>query len=292
MNLFHGRLQWRAVGAMLVASIAVMFVGLSTAQSQRPAGVPPPGADARIDEIIKRGTLKVGVTPVFPWVFRNKSGSGDEYRGSSWTLAKAYAEALGVKLEVVQVSNETKVPIVQSGGVDVTIASLAENEQRKQVVDFITYSNTTFCMFALNTNAKIKSIKSVEQMNDENVIFAAYVGTNQYPWIQKTFPKAKLRGVTGSGQAPVDELLSGRADFIVGDSALEPIFENAYKNMYSIPDDCSKSTLNEVPVGHAVAKNQPVFLEFMRSVQKKNDAKVRAAEAEAMKFAREHPDQV
>jgi polar amino acid transport system substrate-binding protein len=292
METMKARLQRFAAASLAIVMLVALVVPSSTGQSPRPPGVPPPGKDARIDEIIKRGTLRVGVTPVFPWVFRNKSGSGDEYRGSSWTLAKAYAEALGVKLEVVQVSNETKVPIVQSGGVDVTIASLAENEQRKQVVDFITYSNTTFCVFGLSTNGKIKSIKSVDQMNTDNLTFAAYVGTNQYPWIQKTFPKAKLRGVTGSGQAPVDELLSGRADFIVGDSAQEPILENAYKNMISIPEDCSKSTLNEIAVGHAVAKNQPVFLEFMRSVAKKNEAKVRAAEADAMKFAREHPDQV
>ena len=50
---------------------------------------------------VKDHESRVGVTPVFPWVFRNKSGGGDEYRGSSWELAKAYADALGVKLEVV-----------------------------------------------------------------------------------------------------------------------------------------------------------------------------------------------
>ena len=285
----HGLQRFSSM--VVIAGVLALLSG-SVAAQQRPPGVPEAGKDARIDEIIKRGTLRVGVTPVFPWVFRNKTGSGDEYRGSSWALAKAYAEALGVKLEVVQVSNETKVPIVQQGGVDVTIASLAENDARKQVIDFVTYSNTSFCVFGLTTNAKAKAINSVDQMNNENLTFAAYVGTNQQPWIIKTFPKAKMRAVTGSGQAPVDELLSGRADFIVGDSAQEPIFESAYKTMFSIPDDCSKSTLNEVAVGHGVAKNQPVFLEFLRSVQKKNDAKVRQVEADSMKFAREHPDQV
>src|ERR1700720_3973826 len=88
--LLSATLFWAAAGA--------------SAQSSRPAGVPEAGKSERIDDILKRGTLKVGVTPSFPWLFRNKTGKGDEWRGSSWVLAKAYAEALGVKLEPVPVS--------------------------------------------------------------------------------------------------------------------------------------------------------------------------------------------
>src|ERR1700722_1248339 len=107
----HRRITVQMTAA--VVTLGLMTGGLmagiassATAQSRLP-GVPEAGKSERIDTILKRGTLKVGITPAFPWVFRNKTGAGDEYRGSSWLLAKAYAEALGVKLEVVQVSNET-----------------------------------------------------------------------------------------------------------------------------------------------------------------------------------------
>jgi polar amino acid transport system substrate-binding protein len=289
--MIPGNRSVRRIASLSIAVLALAFAGAALAQS-RPAGVPEAGKSERIDEILKRGTLKVGVTPSFPWLFRNKTGKGDEFRGSSWVLAKAYAEALGVKLEPVPVSNETKVPIVASGGVDMTISSLAETDARKQVVDFVTYSQATFCIFGLKTNAKAAAVKSVEQLNDANLTFAAYVGTNQAAWIPKTFPNAKMRGVTGSGQAPVDELLAGRADFVVGDSPLEPIFKNAYKTMFSIPEDCSNSNLNPVPVGHAIAKNQPVFLEFLRGIAAKTAPKVKQEELDSIKFAREFPDQV
>jgi len=288
-NQTTGR-SWIA-GAVLASGLLAGIIDSAAAQS-RPPGVPEAGKSERIDAILQRGTLKVGVTPAFPWAFRNKTGTGDEYRGSSWLLAKAYAEALGVKLEVVQVSNETKVPIVVSGGVDITIAALAETDARKQVVDFITYSHGTFCVFGLTTNSKAAAIKTVEQLDDPNLTFAAYVGTAQASWIPKTFPKAKMRGVTGSGQAPVDELLAGRADFVVGDSPQEPIFKNAYKTIFSIPDDCTKSDLNPVPDGQAIAKNQPVFLEFLRSIEKKVDARLKQEDLDSIKFAREHPDQM
>ena len=273
------------------AILTFALTNLAAAQN-RPPGVPEPGKSERIDAIIKRGTLKVGITPAFPWVYRNKSGTGDEWRGSSWTFAKATAEALGVKLEVVPVSNETKVPIVISGGVDITIAALAETDARKQVVDFVTYSTGTFCIFGLKTNPKAAVFSSVDKLNDPALTFAAYVGTNQAAWIPQTFPKAKMRAVTGSGQAPVDELLAGRADFVVGDLPLEPIFKNAYKDMFSIPADCTKSDLNPVPDGQAIAKNQPVFLEFLKDVEKKNEAKIRQEELDSIKFAFEHPDQI
>ena len=282
--------RWVVVAAITSGLIA--GAAYPAAAQPRPAGVPEAGKSERIDTILKRGTLKVGVTPAFPWIFRNKTGSGDEYRGSSWVLAKAYAQALGVKLEVVQVSNETKIPIVVSGGVDISIAALAETDARRQVVDFVTYSRGTFCVFGLTTNAKAAAIKSVDGLDDANLTFAAYIGTNQAAWIPKTFPKAKMRGVTGSGQAPVDELLAGRADFVVGDSPLEPIFKNAYRAMFSIPADCTKSELNPVPDGQAIAKNQPVFLEFLREIEKRVDPQVKQEELDSIKYAFEHPEEM
>ena len=286
-----GRSGWVGVGLVAVA-LATGWAGSIDAQSSRPPGVPAAGKSERIDEILKRGTLKVGVTPSFPWLFRNKTGKGDEWRGSSWVLAKAYADALGVKLEPVPVTNETKVPIVGSGGVDMTISSLAETDARKQVVDFVTYSTATFCIFGLKTNPKAVAVKTFAQLDNPNLTFAAYVGTNQAAWIPKTFPKAQMRGVTGSGQAPVDELLAGRADFVVGDSPLEPIFKNTHKTMMSIPEDCTKSDINPVPIGQAIAKNQPAFLEFLRGIEAKVDAKVKQEDIDSIKFAREFPDQI
>ena len=73
-----------------------------------------------------------------------------------------------------------------------------------------------------------------------------------------------MRGVTGSGQAPVDELLAGRADFVVGDSPLEPIFKNALQDHVLHSRGLLEVGHNPVPIGHAIAKNQPVFLEFLQ----------------------------
>lgn len=98
-----------------VVALGTLLGGLtvqSAAAADRPAGVPKAGESPRIDQIIERGTLRIGVLASYPWLFRNKMpevyGNDDPWRGSSWILAKAYAKALGVELELVDVSNETK----------------------------------------------------------------------------------------------------------------------------------------------------------------------------------------
>src|SRR5713226_10101064 len=75
--------------------------------------VPAPGASPRIDAIRKAGVLRVGVLANLPWLAENtKSDGGEPWSGPAWILSKEYARLLGVKLEPVLVSHETKVPVL------------------------------------------------------------------------------------------------------------------------------------------------------------------------------------
>ena len=74
-------------------------------------------------------------------------------------LAKEYAKRLGVKLQPVLVSHETKVPVLAANQVDISITPLAETPERLKVVDFVLYSNTSVCMFGRADNAKFAKAK-------------------------------------------------------------------------------------------------------------------------------------
>ena len=127
--------------------------------------VPAPGASPRIDAIKKAGVLRVGVLANAPWLVENTSGgSGDAWSGPAWVLAQEYAKRLGVKLEAVAVSHETKVPVLASNQVDISVTPLAETAERLKVVDFIIYSNTSVCMFGLASNPKFAQSKSVDDL--------------------------------------------------------------------------------------------------------------------------------
>src|SRR6476659_8792835 len=89
--------------------------------------VPVPGKSTRVDAIRKTGTLRVGVLANAPWLVENTTSSGDQWSGPAWTLAQEYAKLLGVKLQPILVSHETKVPVLAANQVDISITPLAEN---------------------------------------------------------------------------------------------------------------------------------------------------------------------
>jgi polar amino acid transport system substrate-binding protein len=114
-----------------------------------------PTTSPRVQAIQKAGAFRVGVLANPPWLVENTSGSGEQWSGPGWTLAKEYARMLGVKLQPVAVSHETKVPVLASNQVDMTISPLSVTPERLKVIDFITYSATSLCVFGRADNPKV-----------------------------------------------------------------------------------------------------------------------------------------
>ena len=104
--------------------VAALILGIAgAAMAQTP---PAPGASPRVDAIHKAGGLRVAVLANAPWLVENTSGGGDQWSGPAWLLASEYAKLLGVKLAPVLVSHETKIPVLASNQVDLSITALAE----------------------------------------------------------------------------------------------------------------------------------------------------------------------
>ncbi len=246
--------------------------------------VPAPGASPRIDAIKKAGVLRVGVLANAPWLVENTSGSGETWSGPAWVLAAEYATRLNVKLQAIPVSHETKVPVLASNQVDISVTPLAETPDRLKVVDFIIYSSTSVCMFGLATNPKFAAAKSVDDLNKPEITVAYYTGGGEEGWVRERFPKAQLRGVAGSGVAPVEEVLANRADAVPINRVPWVAMGRKLKQLAVLPKDnnCQNSTEKAAPVGMAVDKNQPAFLAWARAVEKELDGKLKADEAKVV----------
>src|SRR6266568_7508154 len=109
-----------------VALSALLVFGLTVGQAVADAtDIPAPGKSKKIDAIKARGSLKAAAIGEFPWLPENTSGSGERFSGPAWVLANEYAKRLGVKLEIVPVSHETKGPILPPGEPDISIAPLS-----------------------------------------------------------------------------------------------------------------------------------------------------------------------
>lgn len=274
----------RRVG-LFVAAASLLIAAIVPAQASD-ADVPAKGVSKRIDEIKARGTLKVATLGEFPWLKENTSGSGDPFEGSAWVLANEYAKRLGVKLETVSVSHETKVPILATGQADISIAPLSITDARKKVVDFVVYSKSTLCFFGKDDNPKLAKLNSVDDLNTPDITIAYFTGTPPETWLPTRLPNATRKGVQGSGaNAPVDEIMSGRADVAPIDTAAWVDMAKKLPGLISFPKGDQCLTKGEFPtdVGMAIDKNQPEFLKWLTAVYAEVKDKVAAEELRVLK---------
>lgn len=265
-----------------VAAAVVAGAGMALAGSD----VPAPGQSPKIDAIKQRGILKVAAIGEFPWLPENTSGSGPQFSGPAWLLAEEYAKRLGVKLEVVPVSHETKVPILATGEADISIAPLAVTPKRQEVANFVVYSQSSLCMFGLADNPKLKDAKTVDDLNREDITIAYFTGTPPETWAPTRFPKAKLKGVTGSGaNAPIEEIMAKRADIASIDNVAWPQLAKQVPGLVSFPqgDECLQSKEMSTGVGLAVDKKDTTFHAWLQSVYDEIKDKVTAEEMRLLK---------
>ena len=268
----------------LIGWTAVVALMPFAASAAAETPVPANGASPRIDAVKKAGVLRVGVLANAPWLVENTSGTGEPWSGPAWLLAKEYAKRLNVKLQAVPVSHETKVPVLASNQVDISVTPLAETPERLKVVDFIIYSSTSVCMFGLASNPKFAQAKSVDELNRPDITIAYYTGGGEEGWVKERFPKAQLRGVAGSGVAPVEEVLAKRADAVPINRVPWVAMGRKLTQLAVLPreNNCQNSAEKSAPVGMAVDKNQTAFLQWARAVEKEIEPALKADEAKVV----------
>jgi len=257
--------QFTSLGRTL-ATTAILASFCLGAAAQTP---PPPGASPRIDAIRKAGVIRVGVVNNPPWLAQNTTGSGEPWSGSSWTLGKEFGRLLGVKVEPVVVSHETKVPSLVANQMDIMIGPLNETAERAKIIDFVTFSSTGVCMFGRADNPKFTNARTLEDFNKPEMTLAYFSGAGEEPLMKQQFPQAKLRGVTNSGSvAPIEEVLAGRSDAAPLNRMLWPNINRKVKGLAAFPkeNDCQDSRIFQIDAGMGVAKDQQVYLDWLRAV--------------------------
>jgi polar amino acid transport system substrate-binding protein len=275
---------WRTAKIAGLAALVAAFVYAPAVSAQ--TAVPEPGKSKKIDEIKKRGVLHAAAIGEFPWLPENTSGSGPKFSGPAWILANEIADRLGVKLEIVPVSHETKVPILATGQADVTIAPLSITPARQKVVDFIPYSGSSLCFFGLASNPKLQKANSVDDLDNSDITMAYFTGTPPETWAPTRFKQIKYRGVTGSGaNAPVEEIMSKRADVAPIDNVAWPNLEASVKGLTVFPkgDGCLQSHEMETSTAMAIDKGDPVFLAWLTAVKDEVKPKLQAEELRILK---------
>lgn len=125
---------------LLIVPILAAVAVLATACTST-GDTPGESGPSALQSVLESKTLRVGVqTEVAPWGQLNSDGTREGY---DIDLANALAESLGVEVEFVNASNETRIPLLQTEKADVVIASFTITAERAQSVEFsIPYAAT------------------------------------------------------------------------------------------------------------------------------------------------------
>jgi polar amino acid transport system substrate-binding protein len=172
-------------------------------------GNPSPAAARTLDEIIKSGTIRVGVNPTLPPL--GKFDEQNQIVGFDVDYATAIAQMLGAKLEVVQVGSPDRVPFVASGKIDFAMGGMTRTPERAKVIDFSMPVHTEF--FGVLTKED-KNFKDPKDLDSPNVTLIQVRGTTPLKFIETNLKNAKVTLLDNYPDA-VRALAQGRGDAMI-----------------------------------------------------------------------------
>lgn len=207
-----------------------------------------------IEDIQKRGSIRVGMSTFVPWAMRDKKG---ELIGFEIDVAKQLAGDMDVNIEFIPTAWDGIIPALLAGKFDVIIGGMSITEERSKTVDFtIPYAHSSLGVMA---NKKIaESLTWPDDYNSTDVTFVCRRGATPCNYIQNEFPKATLRQFDDQGQT-LQEVLNGNAHAMISSQPLpaHTIFEN--------PDVAFAPTNEKIDPGNeafALRKNDPDAKEY------------------------------
>ena len=166
-------------------------------------------AEGTLEEVKKRGALRVGVTQAPPWYSKDpKTGAWSS--GVGVEMGKAMAAALGVKFEPVEVTWGNAIAALQGNKIDIMFMLDATSE-RKQAVDF---PESPLLYYSLAVLARDDlAVKTWEDLNKAGVRIACPQASTMDRWLTAHTPKADIQRFPGNAEA-IAAFQSGRVDAV------------------------------------------------------------------------------
>jgi polar amino acid transport system substrate-binding protein len=173
----------------------------------------PAKAD-RFEDILKNGTVRIGVpldVPPFGSVNAQRQAEGFDI-----DLANMVAKALGVKVELVQLTGANRIPFLLTDKVDIVISVMGLTPERaKQIMFTAPYADTSLAVWG----AKSQNVKSADQIGSLRVVAAK--GTTQDLGLSEMNPKANIMRTEDDATA-AQAYITGQADMIATNSLIIP----------------------------------------------------------------------
>ncbi|GAB4182430.1 MAG: transporter substrate-binding domain-containing protein [Geothermobacteraceae bacterium] len=166
-----------------------------------------------LDEIQKRGTLRVGMEPGYmPFELTNKKG---EIIGFDVDMAKRMAKAMGVKLELVSTAWDGIIPALLTNKFDIIMSGMTLTQERNLKINFAQPYIVIGQSILLKKELADK-VTSYKDLNDPKYTVASKLGTTGEQATKRMIGKAKYISYE-TEQEGVLELVNGKIDAFIYD---------------------------------------------------------------------------
>lgn len=210
--------------------------------------------DSLLEEILKRGVIRVGMSTFVPWAMRDKEG---KLIGFEVDVANRLAKDMGVNIEFIPTKWSGIIPALLTGKFDVVIGGMGIRPDRNLKVNFsIPYDYSGQSIMAHKELAR--GFNKLSDFNSPEVSISARIGTTAAAAAQKYIPKAQLKLFDDESQA-VQELLNGRVHGMVASAPLPAfqVIKNPDKLFLPLEDSFTRE-----PNGFAIRKSDLDTLNF------------------------------
>ena len=230
------------------AALSLLTAGAALADAKQELS-----SSSVLEEIKKRGVMKVGMSTFVPWAMRSKSG---ELVGFEIDVAKKVAADMEVDVEFVPTAWSGIIPALIAGKFDVIIGGMSITPQRNLTVNFtIPYAHSGQQMVA---NKALAEGFSVEDFNASSVTIACRRGATPCQAAQKLFPKASLRRFDDDAQA-FQEVANGNAHATISSAPKPRFWSLQYPGKLFMPTEENLTTGDEA---FALRKGDPDAVNF------------------------------
>jgi polar amino acid transport system substrate-binding protein len=259
----------RLARAAITSSAAVLGLGLllaSAAPASAGVEAPPSGKSPTLDRVREQKVLRAGIGIALPWLGQNPQTN--QYFGPAVELGDRIAKTLGTKLELLPSTWDVIIAGLQSNKYDLLLAPLFATEKRRQVVDFVNWTEAGTCYAVLKENNKVNKVEDLDQ---PTVSTAVWKGTGtEHAFVEK-YKKAKVDSVVMpvTGANRLEEVLSKRVDAATLDSPRAHLVVHQYPQMKIIPggpENCIKNPDIPIPIGMAFNYGDPELKKFLEAV--------------------------
>lgn len=160
--------QCRKISVLLTAIMLLLLSGC--AQNNDDVTTRIEQGESDLEYVQSKGTLVVGITDFAPMDYKD----GKEWIGFDADLAKAFAESLGVKLELTEIDWDERTELLEKGSIDCIWNGMTMTEELQETIS---------CSDAYLSNAQVVVLRKddMEQYNAiescQHLLFAVEAGS-------------------------------------------------------------------------------------------------------------------